>query len=124
MAENVVLMRLIPALSDPQTGRLDAKRVAQELHLSPDAIACSLERTVAQIYEHSDAPELQPHLYAICRIWSVAIDLYAGEKTSAYIFMNTSNEHLEKRAPIDFIKSGDLVPLESLMEAMNIRQAA
>lgn len=49
MAENVVLMRLIPVLSNPQTGRLDAKRVAHELHLSPDAIACALERTVAQI---------------------------------------------------------------------------
>lgn len=50
------------------------------------------------------------------------MELYAGEKASAHIFLNASNEHLEKKALIDFIKSGDLAPLEAMMAAMSARQ--
>ena len=50
------------------------------------------------------------------------MELYAGNKKSARIFLNAPNKHLENQAPVEFIEKGDLNPLESLAEAMCARE--
>ena len=50
--------------------------------------------------------------------------MYAGNKKSARIFLNAPNKHLENQVPVEFIESGDLKPLEALVEAMSKRQPA
>ena len=56
------------------------------------------------------------------RIWVAIVELYAGNKKSARIFLNAPNRQLENHAPVEFIEKGDLKPLESLVEAMSVRQ--
>jgi len=52
------------------------------------------------------------------------VELYAGNKAHARIFLNAPNRSLENHAPLDFIQSGGLAPLESLVDAMTARQPA
>jgi hypothetical protein len=66
----------------------------------------------------------QDELRRLYRIWVAVVDLYAGDKTHARIFLNAPNRNLENRAPIEFIENGNLAPLELFMDAMSVRQPA
>jgi uncharacterized protein (DUF2384 family) len=52
------------------------------------------------------------------------VELYAGDKSHARIFLNAPNRNLENRAPIEFIENGDLTPLELFVDAISVRQSA
>ena len=67
---------------------------------------------------------LQPELRRVYRIWVAIVELYAGNKKSARIFLDAPNKHLQNQAPVEFIEGGDLKPLEALVEAMTTRQPA
>ena len=111
-----------PALFNPDSGRLDAARIAKEIQLPVATIADAIGKKAPRVRKHPDASSLQPELRRVYRIWVSIVDLYAGDKTSARIFLNAPNRHLENRAPVEFIENGDLKPLEGLVEAMNARQ--
>ena len=111
-----------PALFNPQTGRLDAARIAHEIQLPVATIADAIGKKAPSVRKHPDASSLQPELRRVYRIWVALVDLYAGNKRHARIFLNAPNRHLELKAPIEFIETGNLKPLEALVEAMSIRQ--
>jgi uncharacterized protein (DUF2384 family) len=77
-----------------------------------------------RVRKHPDATSLQVDLRRIYPVWVSVVDLYAGNKTNARIFLNASNRHLENQTPIEFIERGDLAPLEAFVDAMSIRQPA
>jgi len=54
--------------------------------------------------------------------WVTLVELFAGNKAVARQFLNAPNRSLERRAPIEFIETGDLAPLELYVDAMNARQ--
>ena len=110
------------ALFNPQTGRLDAARIAHEIQLPVATIAVALGKKAPSVRKHPDASSLQPELRRVYCIWVALVDLYAGNKKHARIFLNAPNRHLELQAPIEFIEKGNLKPLEALVEAMSIRQ--
>jgi DNA-binding transcriptional LysR family regulator len=56
------------------------------------------------------------------RIWVALVDLYAGDKSNARIFLNAAKRSIENHAPIEFIQNGDLAPLELFVDAMSARQ--
>ena len=103
-----------PELFNPQTGRLDAVPVGM--------IAEAIGRKAPGVRKNPDASSLQSELRRIYRIWVTLVDLYAGDKAHARIFLNAPNRHLENHAPMEFVQSGDLAPLESFIDAMNVRQ--
>jgi uncharacterized protein (DUF2384 family) len=111
-----------PELFNPQTGRLDAARIARELNVPVGMIAEAIGRKAPGVRKNPDASSLQSELRRLYRIWVTLVDLYAGDKAHARIFLNAPNRHLENRAPMEFVQSGDLAPLESFIDAMNVRQ--
>ena len=59
----------------------------------------------------------------IYRIWVTLVELFAGNKTVARQFLNAPNRALDRRAPIEFIETGDdLSPLEMHVDSMTARQ--
>jgi uncharacterized protein (DUF2384 family) len=110
-----------PALFNPDTGRLDAARIARELNVPVAMIAEAIGRKAPGVRKSPDASSLQSELRRLYRIW---VALYAGDKTNARIFLNAPNRNLENRAPIEFIQNGDLAPLELFVDAMSVRQPA
>ena len=113
-----------PALFNPESGRLDAARIARELNLPVGTIAEAIGRKAPGVRKHPDATSLQADLRRLYRVWVSVVDLYAGNKTNARIFLNAPNRHLENQAPVEFIERGALAPLESFVDAMGIRQPA
>jgi uncharacterized protein (DUF2384 family) len=113
-----------PALFNPQSGRLDAARIAREIHLPVATIAKAIGKKAPSVRKHPDASSLQPELRRVYRIWVALVDLYAGNKRSARIFLNAPNQHLDKQAPIEFVEKGELSPLEALVDTMSMRQSA
>ena len=111
-----------PALFNPQTGRLDAARIAREFNVPVAIIAEAIGRKAPGVRKSPDASSLQGELRRLYRIWVALVDLYAGDKTNARIFLNAPNRNLENRAPIEFIQNGDLAPLELFVDAMSARQ--
>ena len=74
------------------------------------------------INETAHLSSLQGELRRLYRIWVALLELYAGDKTNARIFLNAPNRNLENHAPIEFIQNGDLTPLELFVDAMSARQ--
>src|ERR1700712_4721464 len=89
-----------PALFNPQSGRLDASRIAREIHLPVATIALAIGKKAPSVRKHPDASSLQPELRRVYRIWVAIVDLYAGNKKKARIFLNAPNQYLDRRAPI------------------------
>jgi uncharacterized protein (DUF2384 family) len=118
------LLTADPALFNPETGRLDASRIARELNVPVGMIAEAVGRKAPGVRKHPDSSSLQAELRRIYRIWVALVDLYAGDKSHARIFLNAPNRNLENHAPIEFIENGDLSPLESFVDAMSVRQPA
>jgi hypothetical protein len=113
-----------PALFNPETGRLDAARIARELNVPVGMIAEAIGRKAPGVRKHPDSSSLQSELRRLYRIWVALVDLYAGDKINARIFLNAPNRNLEDHAPIEFIESGNLAPLEFFIDAMSVRQPA
>jgi len=111
-----------PALFNPESGRLDAARIAGDMNLPVATIAEAIGRKAPSVRKHPDATSLQPDLRRLYRIWTSFVELYAGQKKNARIFLNAPNRHLGNQAPIEFIERGDLIPLENLTVAMESRQ--
>jgi Protein of unknown function (DUF2384) len=124
MAATHTLFVTDPGLFNPESGRLDAARIARELNVTVSMIAEAIGRKAPGVRKHPDASSLQGELRRIYRIWVALVDLYAGDKKHARIFLNAPNRNLENRAPIEFIENGDLAPLESFIDAMSARQPA
>ncbi|SNS81285.1 Protein of unknown function [Granulicella rosea] len=111
-----------PALFNPQSGRLDASHIASDIQLPVSTIAMAIGKKAPSVRKHPDASSLQPELRRVYRIWVAIVELHAGNKKRARIFLNAPNKHLENQAPVEFIEKGDLKPLEGLVEAINARQ--
>ncbi len=111
-----------PALFNPGTGRLDAERIAREFSVPVATIAAAIGRRASSVRKSPDASSLQDGLRRLYRIWVALLDLFAGDKTNTRIFLNAPNRSLEGHAPIEFIRSGNLGPLELFVDAMSVRQ--
>lgn len=112
------------ALFNPRTGRLDAARIAKEMNVPVGMIAEAVGRKAPGVRKHPDASSLQRDLRRIYRIWVALVELFAGDKSHARIFLNAPNRNLENHAPIEFIESGDFAPLELFVDAIDARQPA
>ncbi len=111
-----------PAMFNPDTGRLDAERIASEFNVPVATIARAIGRKAPGVCKYPDASSLQGELRRLYRIWVVLLELFAGDKTNARIFLNAPNKNLENCAPIEIIQNGNLAPLELFVDAMSVRQ--
>ena len=113
-----------PALFNPQSGRLDASHIASDIQLPVSTIAVAIGKKAPSVRKHPDASSLQPELRRVYRIWVAIVELHAGNKKRSRIFLNAPNKHLENQAPVEFVASGNLMPLEALVEAITTSQPA
>lgn len=112
-----------PAMFNPDTGRLDAERIALELNVPVATIAEAIRRKLPGVSKSPDASSLQDELRRLYRIWVALLSLFAGDKSNVRIFLNAPNSSLEDQAPIEFLRSGNLGPLELFVDAMSVRQS-
>jgi uncharacterized protein (DUF2384 family) len=112
----------LPELFNPQSHRLDASRIANALSIPVGTVAVAIGRRAEGVRKRPDAESLQTELGRLYRIWKSIVEIYEGNQATASIFLNAPNPHLENKTPLEFIKSGELDVLESLITAMDMRQ--
>jgi uncharacterized protein (DUF2384 family) len=81
----------------------------------------AIGRKAPGVRKSPDASSLQGELRRLYRIWVALLELYAGDKTNARIFLNAPNRNLENHAPSSSSRMG-LTPLELFVDAMSARQ--
>ena len=84
--------RMESSLFNPKTGRLDAARIARESSVPVAIIADAIGRKALGVRKSPDASSLHGELRRLYRIWVALIDLYAGDKTNARIFLTPQSE--------------------------------
>ena len=66
-----------PALFNPDTGRLDATRIAREFNVPVATIAEAIGRKAPGVRKSPDASSLQGELRRLYRIWVALVELYS-----------------------------------------------
>jgi uncharacterized protein (DUF2384 family) len=102
-------------LHDPESGRLDAVRVARFLGLSLSALAKALERSPQTLHKTPDAPRLQGALAPLARIAASLVTLF-GSAEKARVWMNAPNAELDGVAPLEVVKANKAGVVADLLE--------
>jgi hypothetical protein len=107
---------LAPEFFNPDTGRLDAARIASELRVPIATIASAVGRHPAGVRKRPDANSLQHRLREIYEIWCASLEKFNGDRITARMFLNAPNGLIERNSPMELIKAGDTEPLLALFE--------
>lgn len=102
-------------LHDPETGRIDAKTVAERLAIPLAKLAKALGANYPTVHKTPAAPSLQKGLRPIKR----AIELVSGltrDPADARAWMNNPHPDLGRRTPLDVILKGQADALVTLLE--------
>lgn len=97
------------------SGRLDAKKVAQMFGLSIPVLACIIDAGEPALYKTPDARSIQRKLVEFERICWGLIKL-TGSPKGLRIWLNTANPELDNEMPIDYIKEGHVEDIASMVE--------
>jgi uncharacterized protein (DUF2384 family) len=112
----IVRQVVLQELHDPQTGRLDAARIADYLKIPLKQLAGALGKPYSTIHKTPSAPTLQPVLRSIKRILEILEQVFVN-RSSALAWLNSPHPDLGQRAPLDVILEGYSDAVEDMLEA-------
>jgi hypothetical protein len=96
---------VVEPLHDPNSGRLDAARIAEFYGLPLRRLALILDRTPASVAKTPSAPSLQSDL-AIFERMAAHLLLLAGTAERARMWLNAPNPDLDEESALDVIMAG------------------
>jgi hypothetical protein len=96
MPSTPIFVSADPTLFNPQSGRLDASRIASEIQLPVSTIAEAIGKKAPSVRKHPDASSLQPELRRVYRIWVAIVGLYAGNTRLPSSSSNAANSSHSK----------------------------
>ena len=102
-------------LHDPESGRIDAKKVAEFLGVSLQRLADTLEANYQTVYKTPGGPSLQKGLHPIKRSVEL-VSRATRNQSEARAWLNNPHPHLGGRAPIDIILSGRAGAVVTMLE--------
>jgi CheY-like chemotaxis protein len=97
------------------SGRVDAKLVAEMFDLSVPVLARIIGAGEPALYKTPDAKSVQPKLMDFERIAWGLLKL-TGSVKGLRIWLNAPNPELDKELPIDYIKDGHIEDVASMVE--------
>jgi hypothetical protein len=109
----------LPELYNPQTGRLDARRIAQYLDVPLARLAQAIGSRYQTLHKTSDAPAIQARLFVIKR----ALDILAqmlGERRMVLAWLNTPHPDLGMTPPLAVMLDGRAGVVEAMLAAAAI----
>jgi len=110
-------------LHDPETGRLDAKRIAEYLALPLSTLADGLGRSVAAVHKSPASLPLQAKLAPIA--WTIgALSLVLRSRDNLLTWLNSPHPDLDGHTPMSLIVSGRAVELSDMVKAALAGQPA
>ena len=103
-------------LHDPETGRLDAKRIAAYLHVSLSSLAAITGGSVAAIHKAPAANSLQQTLAPIAQTISVLTEVLSS-KELVLAWLNSPHPDLGNQTPLQLILGGHAGTVADLVAA-------
>lgn len=110
-------------LHDPETGRLDASRIARYLGISLKDLACGLGAKYSTVHKTPSAKSLQPELGRVKRILEVLGSLLTS-KEDVLAWLNSPHPDLDHETPLRLIVSGETEAVSTLLENAALGQPA
>jgi DNA-binding response OmpR family regulator len=110
-----VLRHLVPQLHDPQSGRLDAARVAALYGLPLATVARIAGRSLSAVHKTPDAAALQAALAPFERI-AVSLLRIAGGPAPLRAWLNAPHPDLQDRTPLAVLQEGGADTVAELLE--------
>lgn len=92
-------------LHDPESGRLDARRIASYLDIPLKSLAAALRRKYSTVHKTPAAPSLQGDLRPIKRSLEILEDVM-GDRSAVLAWWHTPHPDLNRRAPMDVLLEG------------------
>jgi hypothetical protein len=96
---------VLPDLHDPDTGRLDAKRIAAYLHVSLSSLAAITGGSIAAIHKAPAANSLQQTLAPVAQTISVLTEVLRS-KEHVLAWLNSPHPDLGNRIPLQLVLEG------------------
>ncbi len=103
-------------LHDPETGRLDAIRVAEYLKVTLKQLTGALNKNYSTVHKTPSAPVLQPALRSIKRSLEILEQVFV-DRSAALAWLNSPHPDLGRRTPLEVILQGYPDAVEDMLEA-------
>lgn len=103
-------------LHDPDSGRIDARRVAAYLNISLKDLAAALEKNYTTVQKTPTAASLQEALRPIKRSLQI-LEEVLGDRISVLAWWNSPHPDLGLRCPLDLLLAGHGQSVADMLEA-------
>ena len=107
---------------DPETGRLDARRLAAALGVTQRQMAAVLGYTPTGLSKNPTSPRLQPKLRDLMSLVNCLRELFDGRMDMVRIWLNAPHPYLEGASPFDYLENGKLDAVDTLVHLMETGQ--
>lgn len=108
---------LVERFHDPDTGRLDAKRIAATYGVSLSVLARGLKITQSALSKRPTAAAAQVGLRELEFAWATLLDIL-GTDERVRAWLNAKSRHLKDRAPIDLLTGGSAETLANYIRSV------
>ena len=106
---------LVPELHNPDSGRLDAKQIAQFFGLPLTTIAQAIDKSGSALHKTPDSAAIQSELAVFQRIATALLHML-GSAQNSRIWLNAPNPELSGQTPVELITVGKGVIVAELLE--------
>jgi len=118
-----VLSLPLPELHDPESGRIDARRIADYLHIPLVQLAPTLGRKYTTLHKTPDALAVQPDLASIKRTLEILAQVF-GSPGTVRAWLNSRHPDLGGRTALSVILEGHAPIVEQMLEDAVVGQPA
>ncbi len=106
--------KVLPDLHDPQSGRLDAKRIAVFLGMTSASLARQLGTSPQALAKTPDASSLQPRLAPFHFVAVSLLDL-VGTPEAARAWLNVPSDEFDGDTPLHLLQNGEVEVVTGLL---------
>jgi DNA-binding transcriptional ArsR family regulator len=103
-------------LHDPETGRLDARRMADYLKIPLKQLSEALGRNYSTVHKTPSAPTLQPALKSMKRTLEI-LEQVLVDRAAVLAWLKSPHADLGRRTPLEVILKGHAQAVEDMLEA-------
>ena len=119
---STLLDHTLLSVHDPETGRYDAKRLADALAITQKEMAEIVGYTPRGLGKNPASPKLQDDLERLVRLITKLRELLDGDMGLVRIWLKAPHPALENAKPLEYLEEGQLELVEGLVHAIETGQ--
>lgn len=117
-----LLNHTLLSVHDPETGRYDAKRLADVLAITQKEMASIVGYSARGLGKNPASPKLQDDLARLVQLINKLRELLDGDMSLVRIWLKAPHPSLANAQPITYLEEGHLELIEGLVHAIEVGQ--